>query len=383
MLTRRAFLSLALLSWSVTGLGFEVLHDYSGSTFFNGWDYYGLWDNLTLGNVTYLSAEAATQQRLTYVNDAGNAIIRVDNFTTVSEGDRRNSIRITSSEFYEYGSLWIIDALHLPYGCSVWPAFWSKGSHWPNDGEIDIIEAINLMPNNQMALHTTEGCVHNTTAPQTGFNIDNDCGTASGCTVGMSSPNSYESGFAAAGGGVYATQFDVSGIYMWFWSRPNVPDSITSATANSSMNISSWGPPTASYPTNAYCNITNFFSAQQLIFDITLCGDWAGVPGTYDGTGCANAGPNNNCYLDNVVGNGSNYDEAYFEVAYVRTYTTGVVLPASTATSTSVASSSSGSQTSTPSRSQKSDAWREHGSLEAFLAASAVAMLAGCLFTLA
>lgn len=44
-------------------------------------------------------------------------------------------------------------------------------------------------------------------------------------------------------------------------------------------------------------------------------------------------------YLDNVVGNGSNYDEAYFEVSYVRTYTTGlatvsVTSSASTATST-------------------------------------------------
>lgn len=68
------------------------------------------------------------------------------------------------------------------------------------------------MPDNQMALHTTEGCVHNVTEGQAGYSIDNDCGAAPGCTVGISAPNSYESGFAAAGGGVYATQFDVSGI---------------------------------------------------------------------------------------------------------------------------------------------------------------------------
>lgn len=75
----------------------------------------------------------------------------------------------------------------------------------------DIIEAINLMPNNQMALHTTAGCTHGAVA-QTGSNIDLDCSQGSGCTVKENTPNSYESGFASAGGGVWATQMDISGI---------------------------------------------------------------------------------------------------------------------------------------------------------------------------
>jgi hypothetical protein len=121
-------------------------------------------------------------------------------------------VRITTQDFYDYGSLWIIDLLHIPYGCSVWPAFWSKGTLWPNDGEIDIIESINLNPNNQMALHTTAGCLHTADAPQTGRNDGLDCSTGSGCVVVENQPNSFESAFAAAGGGVWATQFDVTGI---------------------------------------------------------------------------------------------------------------------------------------------------------------------------
>ncbi len=110
------------------------------------------------------------------------------------------------------GSLWIIDLVHLPFGCSVWPAFWAKGPLWPDDGEIDIIEAINLMDHNQMALHTTSGCIIKPPLNQTGQSVFTDCSKPSGCTVAENKPNSYAGGFANAGGGVWATQFDATGI---------------------------------------------------------------------------------------------------------------------------------------------------------------------------
>jgi hypothetical protein len=71
----------------------------------------------------------------------------------------------------------------------------------------------------------------------------------------------------------------------------------------------------------------------------------AGVPSEYDPQ-CANSGPTGRCvgpmlgvtvnaltmtciqYDDNVVGSGSpKYDEAYFEINYVRAYTTGGPAP--------------------------------------------------------
>jgi hypothetical protein len=55
--------------------------------------------------------------------------------------------------------------------------------------------------------------------------------------------------------------------------RPNLPLSILQATSTSSIDISEWGQPSASYPATN-CNIPQFFSAQQLVFDITLCGVW-------------------------------------------------------------------------------------------------------------
>ena len=55
-------------------------------------------------------------------------------------------------------------------------------------------------------------------AVQTGIVYGTNCSTGSGCVVAETKPNSYGAGFAQAGGGVWATQLDVSGVYMWFWS---------------------------------------------------------------------------------------------------------------------------------------------------------------------
>ncbi|KAF8329884.1 glycoside hydrolase family 16 protein [Amanita rubescens] len=263
------------------------VREYSGSTFFDGWDFYGNVDNTTWGNVTYVNQTTAVSQGLAYVNSGGNAIMKVDNTTTIAPAPivNRNSIRITSQDTVGAGNIILIDVKHIPYGCSVWPSFWTLGTGlWPNGGEIDIIEAINLMSNNQYALHTIGGCTLNTTGAQlTGKVYGTDCSTGSGCVIAETKPNSYGAGFAQAGGGVWATQLDVTGIYMWFWSRVDIPESITSATSNSTIDPSTWGAPSASYPATT-CNYAQFFTPQQLVFTTTLCGVWAGVPNIYKGS---------------------------------------------------------------------------------------------------
>ena len=73
---------------------------------------------------------------------------------------------------------------------------------------------------NQMALHTTSGCFHDTPPQQLGAsNAENsdgqntsDCSTPSGCTVTETKTGSFGSAFNEQGGGVWAVQFDVSGI---------------------------------------------------------------------------------------------------------------------------------------------------------------------------
>ncbi|RDB16079.1 putative glycosidase C21B10.07 [Hypsizygus marmoreus] len=327
--------SLLLFSLLPVVWGYDLVRDYSGTSFFNGWDFYGSYDNLTLGDVVWLGKEDAFAQGLAYVNSARNVILKVDNGHNVQWNQKRNSVRITTQAAYGVGSLWITDMLHIPYGCSVWPAFWTKGPTWPDDGEIDIMEAINLMDHNQMALHTTPGCTHSTPPNQMGVSTELDCSKPSGCVVTETAPNSFREGFAAAGGGVFAAQFDVAGIFIWFWSRPNIPPSILEATSTSSLDVSQWGPPSASFPSTT-CDITKFFRPQNLIFDITLCGIWAGLPETYL-PACRGSGPTGLCYNDNVVGPGDRYNNAFFEIKYVRAYTTGGIAPTPTAAAIALA----------------------------------------------
>ncbi|KAF5358593.1 hypothetical protein D9758_007731 [Tetrapyrgos nigripes] len=315
---------LYFLVWLPCAFGTYVpLREYSGQSFFDGWDYYGNVDNTTWGNVSYVDQTTAMTQQLTFVDGNGHAVIRVDNTTFIPDAPlvNRNTIKITSKDAYPVGSLFLIDAYHIPYGCSVWPSLWTLGANieWPNGGEIDVIEAINMLPQNQMALHTLPGCWQAGDNGQTGLTDTNDCSTPQGCLVQETKPNSYNSGFAAAGGGMFALQLDVSGIYMWFWSRPDVPHSITSATSSSTFDdLTDWGAPSAAYPA-AGCNIAQYFQPQQLIIDITLCGVWAGVPDIYSST-CPNT-----C-LSNVIGSGNPvYNTAYWELGYIRTYAAAAV----------------------------------------------------------
>ena len=53
--------------------------------------------------------------------------------------------------------------------------------------------------------------------------------------------------------------------------RNDVPADLQSATGDS-IDPTTWGTPSAAWPA-ASCNISNFFTPQQLVIDVTLCGD--------------------------------------------------------------------------------------------------------------
>ncbi|KAK0459967.1 glycoside hydrolase family 16 protein [Desarmillaria tabescens] len=294
------------------GTTYEIIKEYSGSGFFDDWEYYDHYDNLTNGDATFVGSGSD----LTYIDSTTNrAIMKVDNSSTVAYNYKRDTVRIASKDRYGVGSIWIADMYHVPYGCSVWPAWWAQAPDWPTGGEIDTFEGVNLVTMNQMALHTESGCTQVDPVQSSTLINSTDCNyeanSNSGCVVTDPSKASYGAQFASSGGGVFVTEYAETGISIWFFSRSSVPDSISSNS--STLNTDDLGTPVANWP-NGGCNIDEFFSAQSLIFDITLCGDFAGSASVFNET-CSGT-----CYTDYVIGNASYYDTAYFDVASVRVY---------------------------------------------------------------
>jgi hypothetical protein len=234
-----------------------------------------------------------------------------------------------SKDFITPGSLVIMDAVHMPYGCAVWPAFWmTGGANWPLHGEIDIVENVNLATNNAYGLHTEDGCMASNQVAFTGDLVNLDCYNATdndtGCKV-VDSTLSYGSGFAGINGGAFAFLWNNDGMKIWFFQRSLIPADLPTANPNPA----GWGTPTAFYPSTT-CDFNKFFGPQTMILEIDVCGNFA----VDDWTTCSQVA----AQCTDVVPIASNFDNAYFEIRYITFFSNST--PASSTTTSSVAGSS-------------------------------------------
>ncbi|KAH7910586.1 concanavalin A-like lectin/glucanase domain-containing protein [Hygrophoropsis aurantiaca] len=275
-------------------------------------------DDPTHGRVNYVNKDMALQNNLTFAS--GNKfVMRADDRNVVlSQARGRDSIRITSYAAYE-DSLLILDVSHMPEGCSTWPAWWtlSQQGPWPQGGEIDIIEGVNIAATDQVSLHTTPGC----TIPQPfvpssnilSTNCDASVNGNQGCGISLDY-GTYGRPFNQANGGYYAMRRDKhDGISVWFLNRdlfssPYVLDPSLLQTIR----------PNAHFPMGSNCDYAQHFNAHQIIFDLTFCGDWAGS--VWSTSSCASAAPTCESFVDN---NPSAFQDAYWEINSLRVYLPG------------------------------------------------------------
>ncbi|RDB18900.1 hypothetical protein Hypma_014320 [Hypsizygus marmoreus] len=97
----------------------------------------------------------------------------------------------------------------------------------------------------------------------------------------------------------------------------SVPSSVSSNF--STLDTSTLGTPTGNWPSSFSRTSSSNFEAQNLIFDITLCGDSLCTPDFAGATSIFSQTCTGVCYNDYyVIGNGTNYGMAYFEIASVR-----------------------------------------------------------------
>ncbi|KXN90001.1 putative glycosidase C21B10.07 [Leucoagaricus sp. SymC.cos] len=266
--------------------------EYSGSSFFDRWDFFTD-DDPTHGivklRISYTTKEDAFATGLAFVRGDGTVIMQGDNTTQLNQGVPRRSVRISSKAQYN-GGLFILDLDKAPWGCGIWPAFWTLGAgNWPYTGEVDIIEGVHDNEHNQVAFHTAPGCLLNPNATFTGTVVTRDGQNStqcnglindnSGCAIVEWSRASYGPFFDSQGGGVFAMKWDDEGIAVWSFYRQAIPTDINQG----SPDPSKWGPPVAALDP-AGCDINQYFANHSIIFDITFCGDWAG--NSYASTTC-------------------------------------------------------------------------------------------------
>jgi hypothetical protein len=131
----RLLLSTASLLSVASATSYGLVNNYDGSNWASGFQFFDDPDP-TAGYVNYLSESAASGAGL-YKTVGSQVYMGVDNTTNNPAAPGRNSVRVSTSQTWTYG-LFVWDLAHVPDSiCSVWPALWTVGSDWPNNGEID------------------------------------------------------------------------------------------------------------------------------------------------------------------------------------------------------------------------------------------------------
>ncbi|KAK0347280.1 hypothetical protein LTS16_022372 [Friedmanniomyces endolithicus] len=297
---------------------------FTGPTFFDNFDFWTAGDP-TFGYVHYIDRATAEQHGI--INSTGSTATWGVDTTQILDPMAnlgRLSVRLTSVQSWTHG-LFILDLAHMPANeCGVWPAWWMLGSGtWPVNGEIDIIETTNDLPNNLMALHTAEtpDCTV-AGADQSGTLLTANCAAAggyTGCGVSATKPNNIGTPFNQASGGVYAMEWTSTAIQIWFFSRDEVPASIIEAN-DAGPDPNAFGVPVANF--QGSCDIDAHFFNHSMVFDTTFCGSYAG--NTWQGDGCPLIDPTNGWQScdDFVATNPQAFVDAYWEVNYLKVYQT-------------------------------------------------------------
>jgi len=291
---------------------YHLVDTYSSSNFFSSFNFFTGADP-THGYVNYQSQSNAQSANL--INTNNNQVhLGVDSSTYNPGSAGRKSVRVTSNKAYTHG-LFIADIAHMPGSiCGVWPAYWLFGPNWPASGEIDIIEGVNLASIDQATLHTSAGCTVNIAGSQSSTTlVQSNCNANNGndgCGAVTNVP--YGDSFNNIGGGVYAMQWESSGVYIWFWPRGSVPSDVT----NGNPVTGNWGLPIVAFNGGSGCTFDNHFMNQNIVFDTTFCGDWAGSSSVWGSSSCASKGSCN----DYVAQNPGVFANAYWTINSIKVY---------------------------------------------------------------
>ncbi|GJN68731.1 hypothetical protein PLIIFM63780_001083 [Purpureocillium lilacinum] len=311
---------LASASAAQARFSYNLQVSYDQTNFFDSFDFLNGPDP-THGFVEYVDQATAQQAGLIGAGQGNSSIYMGVDHTTVNPANGRKSVRITSKQSFTKG-LFIADIAHMPGSiCGVWPAYWMFGPEWPSSGEIDIIEGVNTQTQNAVTLHTSPGCVMSNTGSLASTLLESgNCGSGSasgGCQQRTSDNQNYGDGFNDIKGGVYATEWTSDHIAVWFFPRGRIPQDITSGNPKPHT----WNHPLARFSGGLGCDIDSHFTNNNIVFDTTFCGDWAGNPQVW-GSNAECTAKSWSCQ-DYVSNHPADFKDAFWEVNSVKVYQLG------------------------------------------------------------
>ena len=325
---------------------YELIEAHKGKSFFDYYDFFDGPDSVgSAGYQTYVGRERADELKLARVvaeKVEGNTDNNNDNDddddtefvylssksgTSLDENNNRfrESIRLEGKHRFDHGLI-ILDVDQMPTGCGVWPAFWTTDeAHWPDYGEIDIVEPINNQIVAKTALHTSEGCDMFAHVPR--WNWTGHWDSATGLPDTFTGTPNFDSTLEADNcyaltphqwanqgcvaihdrndtigepmnrhrGGVYALEWDPYGGYIrsWVFARNEIPDNLQHAVSSSdgdsdstttNTNTNTVRPDPSGWPTPyAYFAIgegsgcpSERFRNHRLVINLAFCGAVAG-----------------------------------------------------------------------------------------------------------
>ncbi|KAF9220689.1 glycoside hydrolase family 16 protein [Gyrodon lividus] len=295
---------------ALAGAKYTLCEHIAGEGFYDSFNFEAIVDP-THGRVNYVDEETAVKLGLTFT--IGNTfVLRADDTTVLSpNGTGRNSVRIRSNNLYTT-HVAVFDILHMPEGCGE--------ADWPDSGEVDIVEGANNVIPNQSTLHTSPNCTIPTSGVnQLGTTIHADCDATvdynEGCAVQLTEDdNSFGPNFNQHGGGWYAMERTDNYISVWFWERGDISAPWDIVSGAHTVHTKHWGTPAAHFP-NTNCNLADHFGPNNIIINLTFCGDWAGNSALYNASGCPFT-----C-VDYVNNNPAAFANAYFAFSSINIYT--------------------------------------------------------------
>ncbi|KAF3030291.1 hypothetical protein E8E12_000885 [Didymella heteroderae] len=310
----RRYLLVGILASIVCESSYTVDKKLDASNFLDSFDFISNYDIYTNGSTSYVSKHEAQLMGLVRSTES-RIYLGVDNgsVTNVLPRGGRRSFRLESHDTIDNGMI-IVDFEHIPANaCGMWPAFWLLHDS-ETYSEIDIVESVSFLSRNEITLYTGPDQCSMEARNGSGDVFSTRCDyRGEGC--GATAPNgTFGDSFNRNGGGVLATEIDVTGIRVWQFARSMVPESVK----NESPDPNSWGTPVLHFVPKE-CDIRAAWTKMKIIINITFCGKYAGAKAWEGYTGCRARTGVETCE-QYVAQNPSAFDDVYYLINSISTF---------------------------------------------------------------